>query len=103
MIRNVWQVLHHCPNNSLPQLSSHQLISITDFINEKRQFSHCVRALHFWCLSHCKESYHPKVLLLIERILQKKSTEVVCSNHQLTGKKMLNEALIEYIAEHQSK
>jgi tRNA(Met) cytidine acetyltransferase len=97
----VWQVLHHCPNKSLPQLSSHQLSSISDFINEKRQFSHCVRALHVWCLSHCKGNFHPKVLLLIERILQKKSVGDVCSNHQLTGKKMLNEVLIEYIAKYQ--
>ena len=99
----VWQILHHCPDKSLPKLSSHQLSSVADFINKKRQFSHCVRALHYWCLLHCKETYHPKVLLLIERILQKKSVENVCLNHLLTGKKMLNEALIQYISHHQSK
>jgi tRNA(Met) cytidine acetyltransferase len=99
----VWQVLHHCPDKSLPQLSGHQLSSITDFINKKRQFSHCVRALHYWILLHCKEGYHPEVLLLIERILQKKSVDDVCLNHQLTGKKMLNEALTQYISQHQSK
>jgi len=99
----VWQILHHCPDKSLPQLSSHQLSSVADFINKKRQFSHCVRALHYWCLLHCKETYHPNVLLLIERILQKKSVENVCLNHLLTGKKMLNEALIQYISHHQSK
>jgi len=97
----VWQVLHHCPNKSLPQLSGHQLSSIADFINKKRQFSHCVRALHYWSLLHCKENYHPLALLLIERILQKKSVEDICFNHQLTGKKMLNEALIHYISQHQ--
>jgi len=99
----VWQILHHCPDKSLPQLSSHQLSSVADFINKKRQFSHCVRALHYWCLLHCKETYHSKVVLLIERILQKKSVENVCLNHLLTGKKMLNEALIQYISHHQSK
>ena len=99
----VWQVLHKCPNKNLPQLSAHQLSSITDFINKKRQFSHCVRALHYWCLINCKGNYEPKILLLIERILQKKSVEEVCTNHQLTGKKMLNDTLIQYISTHQIK
>ncbi|MFB0981394.1 MAG: GNAT family N-acetyltransferase [Alteromonadaceae bacterium] len=98
----VWQVLHHCPQKNLPKLTTHQLSSITDFMSKKRQFSHCVRALHYWCLIHCKSGYEPRILLLIERILQKKSVEDVCHNHQLTGKKMLNEALIEYVLQHQS-
>jgi len=98
----VWQVLHHCPNKSLPQLTTHQLCSIADFINKNRQFSHCVKALHYWCILHCKGNYHPEVLLLIERILQKKTPEQVCANFQLTGKKMLNNALINYIAQHKS-
>ena len=97
----VWQVLHHCPVKSLLQLTAHQLVSINDFIDKKRQYSHCVRALHYWCLLHCKADYHPEVLLLIERILQKKTVEQVCINQQLTGKKMLNNALIEYISKHQ--
>jgi len=97
----VWQVLHHCPIKTLPQLSAHQLSSINDFIHKRRQYSHCVRALHYWCLLHCKEEYQSKALLLIERILQKKTVEHVCINHQLTGKKMLNNALVEYISQHQ--
>jgi tRNA(Met) cytidine acetyltransferase len=99
----VWQILHHCPQKNLPKLSTHQLSSITDFISKKRQFSHCVRALHYWCLIHCKSNYEPRILLLIERILQKKSVEDVCHNHQLTGKKMLNETLIEYVLQHQAE
>jgi tRNA(Met) cytidine acetyltransferase len=97
----VWQVLHHCPDNNLPKLTAHQLSSITDFTNKRRQFSHCVKALHYWCLIHCKDNYQPQVLLLIERILQKKSFETLCTHYQLTGKKMLNSALIDYIAQHQ--
>jgi tRNA(Met) cytidine acetyltransferase len=97
----VWQVLHHCPVKSLPQLSAHQLSSINDFIHKIRQYSHCVRALHHWCLLHCKEDYHAEVLLLIERILQKKSLVQVCENQHLTGKKMLNNALVDYISKHQ--
>jgi len=97
----VWQVLHHCPVKSLPQLSGHQLSSINDFIGKKRQYSHCVQALHYWCLLHCKENYQAGVLLLIERILQKKTLDQVCVNHKLTGKKMLNNALVDYISKHQ--
>jgi len=97
----VWQILHHCPMKSLPQLSGHQLSSINDFIHKKRQYSHCVQALHYWCLLHCKENYQAGVLLLIERILQKKSVEQVCVNQKLTGKKMLNNALIDYVSKHQ--
>jgi len=97
----VWQILHQCPRHGLPQLTTHQLDSISDFLNKKRQFSHCVKALHFWCLLHCKENYQPQVKLLIERILQKKSVEAVCTDYQLTGKKMLNNALIDYIANNQ--
>jgi hypothetical protein len=40
--------------------------------------------------------------VLIERVLQKKSVDEVCKNHQLTGKKMLNQALIDYIAQAQA-
>jgi tRNA(Met) cytidine acetyltransferase len=98
----VWQILHHCPDKSLPQLSAHQLNSISDFIQQKRQFSHCVKALHYWCLLHCKENYQASILVLIERVLQKKSVDEVCKNHQLTGKKMLNQALIDYIAQAQA-
>jgi tRNA(Met) cytidine acetyltransferase len=97
----VWQVLHHCPVKSLPKLSAHQLDSINDFIHKKRQYSHCVQALHYWCLLHCKEDYQPGVMLLIERILQKKTIEQVCVNQQLTGKKMLNNSLVDYISKHQ--
>jgi tRNA(Met) cytidine acetyltransferase len=97
----VWQILHQCPRHSLPQLTTHQLDSISDFLNKKRQFSHCVKALHFWCLLHCKESYQPQVKMLIERILQKKSVETVCIEYQLTGKKMLNNTLIDYISKNQ--
>jgi len=97
----VWQVLHHCPVKSLPKLSAHQLRSLDDFVKKARQYSHCVRALHYWCLLHCKGDYQPEVLLLIERILQKKTVEQVCINQQLTGKKMLNNALVDYIFKHQ--
>jgi len=96
----VWQVLHYCPNKCLPKLTSHQLSSITDFIEKKRQYSHCVRALHYWCLLHCKKNFQPQMLLLIERILQKKPLKEVCASFQLTGKKMLNNALIDYINTH---
>ncbi|MBA6303063.1 GNAT family N-acetyltransferase [Colwellia sp. MB02u-14] len=95
----VWQILHHCPDKSLPQLSAHQVSSINDFTLKKRQFSHCVKALHYWCVIHCKQAYQPQILLLIERILQKKTLSEVCENHQLTGKKMLNTALVDYISQ----
>lgn len=97
----VWQILHHCPESSLPKLTAHQTISISDFTQRKRQYSHCVRSLHFWCLLHCKAAYHPDILILIERILQKKTLDEVCANHQLTGKKMLNKVLIDFISQHQ--
>jgi tRNA(Met) cytidine acetyltransferase len=98
----VWQILHHCPDKSLPQLSAHQVGSINDFILKNRQFSHCVKALHYWCVIHCKKAYQPQILLLIERILQKKTLNEVCENHQLTGKKMLNNALVDYISQQHS-
>jgi tRNA(Met) cytidine acetyltransferase len=95
--RLVWQILHYCPANCLPKLTTHQLKSIGDFSGETRQFSCCVLALHHWLLLHCQEEYQDQVLILIERVLQKKSFNSVCHRYSLTGKKMLNNTLIDYI------
>ncbi|MFT6918514.1 MAG: tRNA(Met) cytidine acetyltransferase [Cognaticolwellia sp.] len=78
------------------------LQSVNDFTSGQRQFSSCVYALHQWLLKHCTEQFYPEVLPLLARILQKNSIEKVCQQYGFTGKKALNQHLINYIRTHQA-
>lgn len=97
----VWQVLN--ANAGLKELAlSHELQeSVNDFVAEQRQFSSCVYGLHQWLIRHCTELFDVKVLPLIARILQKHSVEQVCQQYNFSGKKALNQHLIEYIGKYQ--
>ncbi len=100
----VWQVLHHnvlvnsnATHNRLDDVH-HQ--AVADFISGQRQFSSCVFGLHHWLLHHCCEHFNAEILPLIARILQKHSIEYICASYNFTGKKALNQHLINYISKH---
>ena len=96
----VWQILHYAPQELHAELSGFDQRSLADFIGKHRLYSSCVYSLHQWLLQHCLTTYSPEVLVLIARVLQKKSVAEVCQQFQLTGKKSLNECLLAYLKKH---
>jgi tRNA(Met) cytidine acetyltransferase len=98
----VWQLLKGNTMLKTSVLARDTLQSVNDFTSGQRQFSSCVYALHQWLLRHCTEQFNPEVLPLVARILQKHSIEKVCQQYGFTGKKTLNQYLINYIRAHQT-
>jgi tRNA(Met) cytidine acetyltransferase len=98
----VWQVLHHnhFSDDNVTELTCEYQQAVDDFISGQRQFSSCVLALHHWLLQHCRTNFDDKVLPLIARILQKHSIEQVCADYRFTGKKALNQHIINYISKY---
>ncbi|MBA6328543.1 tRNA(Met) cytidine acetyltransferase [Colwellia sp. MB02u-6] len=97
----VWQLLKGNTTLKTSVLTRDILQSVNDFTSGQRQFSSCVYALHHWLLRHCTEQFNPEVLPLLARILQKNSIEKVCQQYGFTGKKALNQHLINFIRAHQ--
>ena len=93
----IWQLLHGNIALKTLTLDSEIMQSVNDFSTGQRQFSSCVYALHQWLLKHCTEPFNVEVLPLLARILQKHSIEQVCQQYGFTGKKALNQHLINYI------
>jgi tRNA(Met) cytidine acetyltransferase len=98
----VWQLLNGNTTLKMLVLTRDILQSVDDFISGQRQFSSCVYALHQWLLKHCTEQFNDDVLPLIARILQKNSIKNVCQQYGFTGKKSLNQHLINYVRAHQA-
>lgn len=96
----VWQVLNHSPKKQGNTISEEHQQAVNDFTAKQRQFSSCVFSLHQWLLLHCLQPFNEDVLPLISRIFQKQSVEQVCSRYSFSGKKALNQHIIEYIAKH---
>ncbi|MGB1261415.1 MAG: tRNA(Met) cytidine acetyltransferase TmcA [Cognaticolwellia sp.] len=94
----VWQLLHANTELKSISLSADIKQSVDDFISGQRQFSSCVYALHQWLLKHCTQGYDPEVLPLLTRIFQKHSIEQVCHQFGFSGKKALNQHMINYIS-----
>ncbi len=99
----VWKILHASPEALLPLLTASDKKSVVDFSHKTRLYSSCVYALHRWLILHCQQKYSPEVLVLITRILQKKSIAAVCQQFGFTGKKALNTYLVDYVSKHSSE
>lgn len=93
----VWLILHACPAIYLPKLSLVDINNINAFTNKERLFSSCVYSLHLWLLHHMTREFHLDVLPLISRVFKKNSIEDVCKQYQLSGKKSLNQLMINYL------
>ena len=93
----VWQLLDGNAGIKASSLSAEVSQSVNDFTSGQRQLSSCIYALHQWLLKHTTVDYDSNVLPLIARILQKNSIESVCEQYGFTGKKSLNQHIINYI------
>jgi len=99
----------------LPSLTLNDANNIDAFANKKRLYSSCVYSLHLWLqqnlstVSLTQESFvydssnkdalfdDKQTGILVARILQKHSIDSVCKQFQLSGKKALNQSLLDYV------
>ena len=98
----IWQVLRGDLASKTSMLNGSDTQSVSDFIGGQRQFSSCVYGLHQWLRQHCTDAFDAEVLPLIARILQKIAIEEVCLQYGFSGKKALNQHMINYIAKYQT-
>ncbi|MEW6982299.1 tRNA(Met) cytidine acetyltransferase TmcA [Colwelliaceae bacterium 6471] len=95
----IWQILHAMPKTYLSELTDMDQNSVDDFVSHQRLYSACVYGLHQWLLRQMHKPFSASILPLITRILQKKSVAQTCDIYALTGKKALNEHLIQFISQ----
>jgi len=93
----VWLVLHFQNSRYLQELPLQDKQAITDFATKRRLYSNCAYSLHLWLIHHSRMPFDQNVLPLIERILQKQSVATVCEKYGFTGKKALNQHLVDYV------
>jgi len=99
----VASILNSATAEQLPKLTEVDCKNIDAFINKKRLYNSCVFSLHLWLQQHLSTSLlfnNVQVHILISRILQKQSIAEVCQQFQLSGKKALNQCLIDYVNRH---
>lgn len=93
----------------LAPLTDLDINNIDAFANKKRLYSSCAFSLHLWLQQHLSSLINEPRLadkqigILIARILQKQSIAKVCQQFQLTGKKALNQCLLEYVSHNYRK
>lgn len=88
----------------LTALSAIDLANVAAFSLGERLYSSCAYSLYLW-LKHdllssklmCNKNTEKNVLIIIARLIQKYSCEKVCQQHGLTGKKMLNQQMKDYV------
>ncbi|KGJ90567.1 tRNA(Met) cytidine acetyltransferase TmcA [Colwellia psychrerythraea] len=88
----------------LAELSTADIVSVHAYAKGERLYSSCAYSLYLW-LKHdlvIQSKYESgevigQSLVLIARLVQKHDTDTVCQLYGLTGKKMLNQYIKDYI------
>ena len=91
-------------SDDLVPLSSSDIDNVQAYARGERLYSSCVYSLYLW-LKHDLLSYdryshsdiNDPALILIARLIQKNQSDVVCQQYDLTGKKMLNQHIQNYV------
>jgi len=94
----IWQIMHYCPTKYLPKLNEQDLQCVDDFSSTRRQYSCCVYGIHRWLLHQMLKPYDLSYAILINKVLQKHTTEELCHKYDFTGKKALNRYLVEWVS-----
>jgi tRNA(Met) cytidine acetyltransferase len=97
-------LLSHQQKDNLTTLTPQDLANVYAFSTGERLYSSCAYSLYLW-LKHdllssdrkCYKDSHQKVAVVIARLIQKYSCSKVCQQYGLTGKKMLNQQIKNYI------
>jgi tRNA(Met) cytidine acetyltransferase len=90
-------------NNALglDKLSMLDVNNVVAYTKNERQYSNCVYSIYLWfkrelLKSHTDQSMQES-LVLVARLLQKQKAPVVCKTYGLSGKKMLDQHIKNYI------
>lgn len=101
----ITEIIHQWPKKMLPELTSFDREVVKNFINRKSLFDACAHSLHIQLIHQIAKSgstnnLDPEVesrlnAILIKRILQKQNNASICQLFGLTGKKQLNNLIID--------
>jgi tRNA(Met) cytidine acetyltransferase len=80
------------------EYSEHDATSVKGFVSKERQYHTCSYSLRNWILHFLTEHLDECPELLINRVLQRLTTEELSAKFQLTGKKQLDNQLINDVA-----
>ncbi len=92
-------ILQKSPAKAVTELTYFDQQNVSAFAYKKRLYQTCVFSLHLWLLQHLtvNKTHDKDVLLLIARVLQKRAINEICQQFNLTGKKQLNQQLVDYV------
>ena len=104
VVASVW------PQSVLPVLNELEQYQISAFAEGQMQYDSCAYALQHWLIIHFAElakqskptaqNSTTSVLPLIKRLLIRASVAEICAEFGFTGKKALNQYLIDYVKKH---
>lgn len=91
------RIIQQWPKQNLSRLSDEHKKSVNDYLNRTRQYIPCLFSLHHWLIDTIVH-YNIKVpAFLIARILQRKSSPILCREFGFTGKKHLEQQTFEQV------
>jgi tRNA(Met) cytidine acetyltransferase len=103
--RVIISLIKQWPAEHLPLFTEHDRQVIEDFISRKSLFDNCSYSLHLQLIhflatysknsAHDSENNHHLIEILVKRLLQKQTIESICQEFALTGKKQLNNTVID--------
>jgi tRNA(Met) cytidine acetyltransferase len=92
------------PSEDLATPSALDMANVSAFAQGERLYSSCAYSLYRWLKRdllvntvHSHSNVEKNVLILIARLIQKHDSEAVCHQYGLTGKKMLNQTMKNYV------
>ena len=102
-VKVITHIIEQWPKEYLPELTPFDEQVITDFITKKSLFDTCVFSLHLKLVNELalhdvnKKNDSITTEILIKRILQKHDNASICSVYALSGKKQINQIMVDGI------
>ncbi len=99
--RVIANIIKQWPVEKLPELTCFDELVVVDFKNKKSLLGNCIYSLHLKLIHQLAmnpEAFQNTSMVkevLIKRILQKQEPASICSEYALTGKKQLNQMIID--------
>ena len=100
----MYLLLRQSAKEDLSTLSALDTSNVQAFSQGERLYSSCCYSLYLWLKhdllnenEHCSNHVMQSRLVLIARLVQKHDSDTVCQQFGLTGKKMLNQQMKDYI------
>lgn len=96
-------ILSQCKETDMPMLTQSDQRKIAAFVNGEMLYSHCAYSLYLWFvhfLLQLNSDVPEHTTILVSRLLQKNTVAHVCEQYGLSGKKTLNQLIIQYVSNH---